>query len=560
MRNASAHLVADHGSVYNALIASIASLLRRGLGNRVKAIVALRPSSDARPLTQALPASLSILHFGIIFDTEHAFRLVDLGPSAEEQESEDAKAFRDLWGEKAELRRFKDGKIVESVVWDVKNADDRGRIPSMIVAYLLQRHFKIAADAVKTWQQEFDMLLRAPESVRCLFDARGASSGFKTALAAFDGLVKRIKALDDELPLAILNISPVSPALRYTEVFVPVAIPLSSRSGMPTPASYLPAMEIIVEFEKSGRWPDDLRAIQKIKLAFFERLAATLMASIEGLQAAVVLRDQGERSDIQDEAALDIITPEGWAFRARIWHDREATLLDSIINDQPHVPKALRRKITGEEARERQAAALAHEVYTRRFIHGPRHHRAIAALSHRFAAFAGTVRLVKRWFAAHWLLCGHVSEEAVELLCAHVFLMPGAGPVASEDAEAAAIVGVPGSKERGFAQVLAFLKEWDWTKGLTVLLDSGERGAVLGAPTAFAGPSASKNAAWSLATEFDPTGHMWTSSGPSAVVARRVTAIAKASWGTLSALESGNGVIKVSVYRHSIVTVTVVYP
>ena len=45
-------------------------------------------------------------------------------PSAEEQGSEQAKAFRELWGEKAELCRFKDGKIVESVGWDVKNADE----------------------------------------------------------------------------------------------------------------------------------------------------------------------------------------------------------------------------------------------------------------------------------------------------------------------------------------------------------------------------------------------------------------------------------------------------
>ena len=115
MRNASTLSVADHGSAYNALIVTIASTLRRGLGNRAKAIVVLQPSSDIRPLAQAFPAS-SILHLGIIFDTDYAFCLVDHGRSAEEQDSEQTKAFHNLWGEKAELRRFKDGKIVESVV------------------------------------------------------------------------------------------------------------------------------------------------------------------------------------------------------------------------------------------------------------------------------------------------------------------------------------------------------------------------------------------------------------------------------------------------------------
>ena len=54
MRNASTLSVADHGSAYNALIVTIASTLRRGLGNRAKAIAVLQPSSDVRPLAQAL--------------------------------------------------------------------------------------------------------------------------------------------------------------------------------------------------------------------------------------------------------------------------------------------------------------------------------------------------------------------------------------------------------------------------------------------------------------------------------------------------------------------------
>ncbi|KAI0718445.1 Nrap protein [Cerioporus squamosus] len=540
MRAKSAHLVADYGSVYNALLADLASVLRRGLGNRAKAVAVLLPSSSVRPLTQALPSSSSVLYLGMILDTEHAFRLVDHGPPAEEQESEVAKQFRDFWGDKAELRRFKDGSITESVVWDVKSADERVHVPAMIVKHLLQRHFSIGTDAVQTWQSQYDALLRAPDSIRSLYETRLASVGFKAALTAFDRLVKQIKSLDDQLPLAILNVSPVSSALRYTEAFVPVAVPLASRPGLPSAASYLPAMEIIVEFEKSARWPDDLRAIQKIKLAFFEQLATCLMGAVKGLQASVVLGDGPVRKEIQDEAALDIVTPDGWAFRARIWHDREATLLDRTIDPQPHVPKAVKKPLTPEEARDRQAAIEAKEVYVRRFIHAPRHHRAIAALSHRSAAFAATVRLVKRWFAAHWLLRSHVREEAVELLCAYVFLRTGAR-VQAEGAAGFVGADVPGTKERGFAAVLAFLKDWDWTKGLVVPLEFGEQSASA-TPDAHSRPST--RAAWSLVTEFDPEGRMWTSDGPDAIVARRVTALAKAAWDGLCGLESGDGNVK----------------
>ncbi len=413
----------------------------------------------------------------------------------------------------------------------------------MIMRHLLARHFGLGADAVQTWQTEFDTLLKLPDPISSLYQASSASVGFKSALSAFDALVKHFRALDDQFPLAVLNVSPVSPALRYTDVFVPATLAIPSRSALPKSVSYLPAMEIIIEFEKSARWPDDLRAIQKMKLALFERLASILMSAVKGLQATVVLGERTERTEIEDEAALDIITADGWAFRARIWHDREATLLDRIINDQPHVPKALRQAKTGEDARERQLALHARELYTRRFIHAPRPHRAIAALYHRLPAFANTVRLTKRWFAAHWLLRGHVSEEAVELLCAHVFLRTG--PPLTADVATNARTFAPGSKERGFAQVIEFLKDWEWAEGLDIMLDNADQTAG-DSPTA-APTITSKDVAWSLRTSFDPRGHMWTSSGPNAVVARRVTTIAKATWECLNGLENGTSSVKVSV-------------
>lgn len=52
-------------------------------------------------------------------------RLVDLGPPAD---SPDAAAFRQLWGERAELRRFQDGSIREAVAWQCAPGE-RHRIP-----------------------------------------------------------------------------------------------------------------------------------------------------------------------------------------------------------------------------------------------------------------------------------------------------------------------------------------------------------------------------------------------------------------------------------------------
>jgi U3 small nucleolar RNA-associated protein 22 len=541
-RTPSTHFVLDCGSHANALLAQLAATLRRGLGNRTKAVAILHRTSEVRSISQAHPSNPSIIQIGLILNPEHASRLVDQGPAADDPDSSHAEQFREFWGEKAELRRFKDGRIIESVVWDVKTSDERAHVPSMVVRYLLGRHFDVPEDAIQTWQTAFDSTLRLPESVAMLHQGSASgSSGFKGAMMAFDQLVKGLKALDNELPLSLVNASPVTEYLRYTSVFSPVALPPRLAASIPQCWSYFPAMDIILEFEKSGRWPDDLRAIQKIKLALFERVASALMNSKEGLKATVVVGDGVVRSDIQDQSRLEIVTAEGWAFSARIWHDREATLLDRIIDNKPRLPITSQKPDEGR-SRERQEALEARTLYTRRFIHAPRHHRAIASLCHRFSAYAGTVRLVKRWLASHWLLHGHVSEEVVEIICAAFFVGDGRIPEAGNVAEERATV--PGTKERGFALVVEFLKDWTWEERLFVPLYSSSENTSDGATLA----AGTKLGVWRVSTEEDKAGYAWTSGGPDIMAAHRVRAIAKATWDYLARMEIGSLDVKECLY------------
>jgi U3 small nucleolar RNA-associated protein 22 len=545
LRTPAMHSTLDHGSQADALLAQLATILRRGLGDRTKAVAILHSTSETRPISQAHPSNPSVIQIGLIHHPEHASRLVDHGPAADDPDPTRAEQFREFWGDKAELRRFKDGRILESVVWEVKTSDERAHVPSMVVRYLLGRHFGLPEHAVQTWQAAFDSTLRLPESVAMLHQTSArVTSGFKGAMVAFDQLVKTLKALDDELPLSLVNVSPVSEYLRYTSVFSPVALSPRSAASMPKCWRYFPTMEIVLEFEKSGRWPDDLRAIQKIKLAFFERVASALMNSREDLKATVVVGDGVERSDIQDLSRLEIVTAEGWAFSARIWHDREATLLNRIINDKPRFSIASQHNEEGK-GRERQEAREAMELYTRRFIHAPRHHRAVANLCHRFTAYAGTVRLVKRWLASHWLLHGHVSEEAVEILCAAFFVGDGRIPGAGIVTEGKAVV--PGTKERGFAAVVEFLKDWAWEERLYVpLYGIGEKGESPEDETTVA--IGAKPGVWGICTKEDETGHIWTSDGPNIMAAHRVRTVAKATWDYFIGMETGSLDIKVYVF------------
>lgn len=521
----------EYGTSDNALLAAISRVLRRGLGDRVRAVAIYHPSSNVRNISEmSSPPRISAIHIGLIYNPDDAFRLVDHGPAAEEQDTEPAKEFRQLWGNKAELRRFKDGRIFESVVWEVKTSDERAHIPAFIIRHLLHLHFGIPITDIQTIATPFDAKLRLPDYLASLHQHSGAIGGFKAALTAFDGIVKNLKSLDEKLPLVLLNVSPISEYLRYTSTFSPLPLPLSSSLALRTPLRYLPQIPIVLEFEKSSKWPDDIHAIQKIKLAFFETIASALMAIVPGLRAAVRI-EQPCDSDIQDHASLEIFTPEGWAFSARIWHDREAVLLERLASSvktpvNPHP----------QPSKDQRMARRALDIYTRNFVHAPRHHRAVASLSHRYVAYPGTVRLVKRWLASHWLLGIYVSEEAVEMICARPFV---GTCIALPDTA----VSIPRSKERGFALVIEFLKDWKPENPLFVPLY--EDNSLLTEPSVVA--VSAKEGVWTISTSEDPGGKMWTSSGPDIVAAHRLCALAKEAYKILQDADVDPHSVKVGV-------------
>jgi len=502
------HNVLEEGSFSAALLASLSTRLRSALGSRVKALSILHPPAQLRTLSNALPTSPSVVFLGLLLDQEHAFRLVDHGPVATDAPSHATKAFRELWGSKAEIRRFQDGSITDCVVWHVRDSDERTHIPAMIVRHILALHFGVREDFITSWQSGFDALLRLPPSIT----SHSHSSGFKAALTAFQNLTNSIKALDKELPLAIVNVSPVSPELRYTSVFAPISVPAGAVSTLPICSRYVPLISLNLEFEKSARWPDDLAAIQKMKTAFLERIAQALINAIPGLRARVAVMLPVGVPLIADHVQLEITTPDGWAFALRVWHDREATLLDRILHSSP----------VAYLAHDLENARTARRLYTRRFLGAPRHHRAVAALHHRFVAFGGTVRLVKRWLAAHWLLRLHVSEEAAEILCAAVFIGVG-------------LTRAPNTRERGFACVIRLLRDWNWSEGMKIPL----YGASDPEPDVYPSSVAGAKGVWALVTETDPDGRMWTVGAPDAVAARRVRALAHATHDYLQGMESG---------------------
>ncbi|OCF40806.1 hypothetical protein I317_05418 [Kwoniella heveanensis CBS 569] len=514
---------------------SVARVLRQGLSDRA-ALVHVSPA-----------ASPSTLQVGILLNREHATRVIDIGPSSDPSQAEKAEEFRQLWGDKAELRRFKDGSISESVVWDLSRPEDATLIPGKIVRHLLARHFSLSEEDVQcvSSNEDWQKTIQVPASTRNAVSIAGSEKlGFRPTISAYDELYRLLKDIDSELPLAILNVTPASEYLRYASTFVPHPVDINRLPTAPASINYVPYSEVVVQFESSPKWPDDLSAIQKVKLALFDRLARVIEDRLPGVRLSIVF-DQ-HASEVQDHAALEILLPAGAAFRLRIYHDRERTLLERVVHeDEPVFATSLPRP-------PRRLAAPALHLHIRRFTHLPTHHSSIAPMHHRYPSYSSATRLLKRWFASH-MLSTQISTEVTELIMAKVYLDPGC-------------LSAPCSATTGFLRAIDLLANWDWKlEPMFVPIFTLKDAATSSSPDgrvrfpstrrqecikAFEGLRNKEKASisastadlgavvhgWVVFTEQDDSGLRWTK-GISRVIAGRVGVLAKA---TLSAVKTAS--------------------
>nr|ODN99927.1 hypothetical protein L204_02372 [Cryptococcus depauperatus CBS 7855] len=495
----------------------ISSTLTRGFSDRVALIFISLFSNNT-------------LHIGLMLDSTHSIRILDTGPSSEQ--IKEGEEFRALWGDKAELRRFKDGSIVESIVWDISRPEDAGLIPGRILKYLLKRHYSIPEENILSFStnQEWLKIVQVPSSAREGVNTQGSEKqGFRLTMSAYDQLYRILKDLGSELPLDILNVQPSSSLLRYSSTFVPHPLDVNRYKAAPECIQYVPFAEVIVQFESSPRWPDDLAAVQKVKLALFGKLAGILKERLPHAHIAVVFNHDG--SEIEDHTALEILLPEGVAFRLRVFYEREQTMLQRAV-DEEHPIFA-----TSLPLPQKRIALPALAKHLQLFHYLPAHHSALSPLHHRYPSYSAATRLLKRWFAAH-LLLGQVSEEAVELVMASVYLDPGLGRF-------------PSSATSGFFRSLELFTSWDWkNEPLLVPIITANSFFANSASDCVPFPNELRREAvkyfeslrakekgaegkgklhpWIVVTESDIEGRRWTK-GVGKAIAIRISVLAKAS-------------------------------
>ncbi|ERT02730.1 hypothetical protein HMPREF1624_01031 [Sporothrix schenckii ATCC 58251] len=522
---AAAHL-SRHGAVWD-FGDSVFQTMKRALGDRAQLIHIQLPTSSAWSVDATLPepsskgAPPTYVLLCISFDAANMARHIDHGPPAEDKK--EAKKFREFWGERAELRRFKDGSILETLVWTAGQSP--AGLCEEITRYILGQRLGLIVEG--------DIQVVAGSDTASSFSALVPitpvvdAAAFTLAREAFTTLEADIRALED-LPLHVRQVSAIDPALRSATISPP---------AVQSPKAVLHPMEVALFFEASGKWPDNLAAIQRAKMAFLLRIGESLEAAMaargdsSSLETFVGLENDEQagtrKTSFANLAYLDIVYRDSAAFRLRIHSDLEEAILSRQTHD----------KTLDQHTRTTSASLLA--AVRRTFSTLPLHTQTIATYCTRFPALSPTIRLVKRWFSAH-KLTSHVSEEFVELVVLHVFLRPYPWQT-------------PASVAPGLLRVLQFLARWDWrteplmvdTSGMAPMLPEEEAAAA----AAKAVDPRTRLEAWRkidpnmnhtvlfVSTTHDSSGTAFTtdSSGgqsrpqPSKVVASRMTSLARAA-------------------------------
>jgi len=401
-----------------ALADRLRSVLKLGLGDRCLHVNVRLVGCPPAWISEMPSSSVAVL-VGLNLEASNMDRSIDKGPAP--NDSKAVTLFRATWGsEKSEMRRFKDGSILECVVWT--KPDKPGKVESQrqpavitqIVRHLVDRHVPKLASDMDVVSGPTGLVPNLDERTRRLW-------------VSFEACRTHICQLSS-LPLSIKDIHPGDAGFSYTQV-APRSAPLSS-DGTANQIER-PLHDIVVEFEASGRWPSDSKAAQKVGCALLLQMREELKTDL-GVEAGVT------------EDFLDIQYPEA-VFRVRIFHPHEHfEVAGRVTNFQAEASAPLPSDDDLERLRmlwwrPRVCSSLHGHVLQR-------------------PAFAGAARLCKQWMASQ-MLSGY--EEFIEHLVASVFLQP-------------APFEAPSSPQVGFCRVLWLLSAFDW-KHEPLIVDFDEK-------------------------------------------------------------------------------------
>ncbi|AOA64600.1 Small subunit (SSU) processome component [Komagataella phaffii CBS 7435] len=418
-------------SFENFIKSKIYAILKRGLMDRVTDISIwienLITTFSIHKRKAGGPSEGRNIVIGLLLNPLECERLVTKGPDNEDEVN--GAKFRQFWQSKASLRRFKDGTIQNCCIWASSSSEP---VVLSIIKFLFDLHLSsntetsISSHLVSNIS-EFQSYVPLPSLPASTKQSIISTAAFQNLNNSFDELCKILYSL--ELPLRIKSVNPASPSLRATSLLQPVPFAVSNPDFF---------NEVIVQFESSTKWPDELISLEKTKSSFLIRTLEVLQG--ETNYQGFITKDESVPLNYA-VTLLNILTPQGYGFRIRVLTEHDEILYLRAIENADH--------------RQRPILRDTYLRFTQKYIGSMKHHRTMNTLAFHFPFFSPTVRLFKRWMDSQ-LLSVHFPQEFVELLAIKVFVDP-------------APYSVPSSVESGFLRILQFLSQWNWKEEPLIL-------------------------------------------------------------------------------------------
>ncbi|CAF3563201.1 unnamed protein product [Adineta steineri] len=387
-------------------------------------------------INEPVPARTSIT-FGIIFSDQYDLSILK-GP---ENATKEAQAFRKLWSERCELRRFPDGSILESVVWNVDTAKDKRLIWMDATRYLLEIQGGISPTNIEFFYNDQlpSNLLSIPAR---LLPSYGTGDEQQIYLCQeLVELSKQVRTLNTELPLKINNIIGVDETFRYTNVFPPLpssfltdlhkirSIEHDTHALIPRSTSryappYSQSLLILCQLEMTNSNDLDFENLERIKhskILYYIQLAKLLQ----------------EKFHLTCRATNDCcyIEKNHYIYRLVISYHKEIYLMESEAGKKDGLQRTIKQTNLSKQLR-----------YNTEYL--PKLHAAIYGVSQQFVHYQLVSRLFKRWLSSQLLLHQFDSINA-DILCCYIFLH-------------SAPYEPPKSILSGFCRVLCLLRDYDW--------------------------------------------------------------------------------------------------
>ncbi|XP_050422991.1 nucleolar protein 6 [Adelges cooleyi] len=479
----------------------IEPLLLSSLGDRVDEICFDIIQDPADVGTILKPFSNFLI--GLRLNPGKAFSVVERGPTANLPE---AKEFRSFWGEKSELRRFKDGEVCEAVVWSDSNvASNKKRcITREIVQYVLQNKLSIPAERFIYIADQAETVLNNPFITPIGFEYGTGESASMHCIDNFNEVGKAIRELEG-LPLIVNSVQGVSAVLRYADVIPPLSrshaddkktkktkgkcVLASTDDELKIAPGFVQPIEGILQFASSGKWPNELPAVRRMKTAFYINLAARL----------------NQECNLVAQPFIDYVDvmKNGFVFRFRIYYPGEVALLKKET-----MPDGMVRYRDTEESVQLERSMVQLPTLTSS-LHG---------LHSQYHSFGPTCCLAKRWLRSQLIDSYHFPDICVELLVASFYLRPEPFKITNQPTI-------------GLLHFLRKLATTDWFREFVVVNFNGEisKEQISALECSVAAQPSSSRPAMLLVTPFDLEGTSWTKEAPTLTILARLMHLSKKS-------------------------------